>query len=267
MSSGTGPGELTPDGCAVDFYALLTAGPEPRIVHDAVPAGGSILELGCGTGRILRPLAERGHPVLGVDESPAMLAHLGGLPSVCAPIEGLDLGRTFDAVLLASHMVNSLPDLRRAFLATCRRHVDAGGVVVFQQHAPGWFDVAEESDVERDGVRYILRGVQRSRGTVRAVAEYRVGDRTWTQSFTANRIDDLAGDLAAAGLLFDRCLTDDRSWFTARPPSLADLGVVAGQTGPGPASTPRSTEEWGNATASPGFRGGGAGSARTLRWL
>ncbi|MCW2640173.1 MAG: hypothetical protein JWP76_2479 [Dactylosporangium sp.] len=30
---GSGPGELTPDGCAVDFYALLPAGKEPSIVH------------------------------------------------------------------------------------------------------------------------------------------------------------------------------------------------------------------------------------------
>jgi SAM-dependent methyltransferase len=214
---GTGPGELTPDGCAVDFYALLTAGPEPGIVHDAVPAGGSILELGCGTGRILRPLAELGHPVLGVDDSPAMLAHLGDLPSVCAPIEGLDLGRIFDGILLASTMINSPPELRRAFLDTCRRHVDAAGVVACQQHAPDWFDRAAASDAERDGVRYILRDVQRSPGTVRAVAEYRVGDRTWTHSFTAYRIADLAGDLAAAGLRFDRWLTDDHAWFTARP--------------------------------------------------
>ena len=70
---GTGPGEITPDGCAVDFYALLPPMGEPSIVHSAVPEGASILELGCGTGRILRPLADLGHPVLGVDESPAML--------------------------------------------------------------------------------------------------------------------------------------------------------------------------------------------------
>ena len=33
---GTGPGEITPDGCAVEFYALLPAMGEPEIVHDAV---------------------------------------------------------------------------------------------------------------------------------------------------------------------------------------------------------------------------------------
>lgn len=35
--------------------------------------GGPILEMGCGTGRILVPLAEAGHDVTGIDQSPAML--------------------------------------------------------------------------------------------------------------------------------------------------------------------------------------------------
>jgi 2-polyprenyl-3-methyl-5-hydroxy-6-metoxy-1,4-benzoquinol methylase len=69
---GTGPGEITPDGCAVEFYALLPPMGEAAVVHAAVAAGASILELGCGTGRILRPLAGFGHPVVGVDESAAI---------------------------------------------------------------------------------------------------------------------------------------------------------------------------------------------------
>src|SRR5256885_6246035 len=66
----TGPGEITPDGCAVDFYALVPPAGEAAIVHGAVPAGASVLELGCGTGRILRPLATLGHPVLGSTSPP-----------------------------------------------------------------------------------------------------------------------------------------------------------------------------------------------------
>jgi hypothetical protein len=30
---GSGPGEITPDGCAVDFYALLPPMGEPEVVH------------------------------------------------------------------------------------------------------------------------------------------------------------------------------------------------------------------------------------------
>ena len=34
---GTGPGVITNDGCAVEFYALLPTFGEPEIVHAAVP--------------------------------------------------------------------------------------------------------------------------------------------------------------------------------------------------------------------------------------
>lgn len=44
-------------------------------LSDLAP-GGRVLELGVGTGRIALPLAERGHPVVGVDTSPEMLTHL-----------------------------------------------------------------------------------------------------------------------------------------------------------------------------------------------
>jgi SAM-dependent methyltransferase len=217
---GTGPGEITPDGCAVEFYALLPAMGEAPIVHAAVPAGASILELGCGTGRILRPLAELGHPVLGVDESAAMLARAAGLPTVCSPIETLRLDRTFGAVLLASTMINTNPEQRHAFLATCRRHVSPDGVVVIQQTTPRWFSDGERpSQREVEGIRRVIRTVRRTERYVDVEVEYHVGDRTWTHAFRPHQIrePELTGDLGTAGLDFGRWLTDDRSWFTAVP--------------------------------------------------
>ena len=40
----------------------------------AAPAGGAVLELGCGTGRVSLPLARSGAAVVGIDRSSAMLA-------------------------------------------------------------------------------------------------------------------------------------------------------------------------------------------------
>ena len=116
--AGTGPGPITNDGCAVEFYARLPTMGEPEIVHAAVPPGASILELGCGTGRILRPVAALGHPVTGADDSLDMLARSPDLPTECSPIQTLRLDRGFDVVLLASTMINADPVTRQGFLAT-----------------------------------------------------------------------------------------------------------------------------------------------------
>ena len=54
---------ITPDGCAVDFYALMPALGEPAVVHDAAGPGATILELGSGAARVTHPLVALGHPV------------------------------------------------------------------------------------------------------------------------------------------------------------------------------------------------------------
>lgn len=46
----------------------------PFYLELARQAGGHVLEIGCGTGRLLLPLAQAGHRVSGVDVSPHMLA-------------------------------------------------------------------------------------------------------------------------------------------------------------------------------------------------
>jgi SAM-dependent methyltransferase len=212
---------ITPDGCAVDLYAQLPDFGEPAIVHDAVGPGASILELGCGTGRLTHPLVALGHPVVAVDESPEMLERVRDAETVRARIEGLALGRRFDAVLLASHLINA-PDeaTRRAFMAACRDHVAGGGCVVVQQHPPDWFAAAAEGERTSEGMTFRMRDVSRpAPNLVAATVEYLVGDQRWTQTFTSMRLDDseLAATLADAGLRLDRYLTENRSWFRAVP--------------------------------------------------
>jgi SAM-dependent methyltransferase len=245
---------------------------EPEVVHAAIPAGASILELGAGAGRVTRRLVELGHPVVAVDESPEMLARIReaapgtraearsaetgtpspgtgttpaeagttptqALPTQALPVEGrvetvrariqeLDLGRRFDAVLLASFLVNTPDDgLRGRFLAACRDHVGEGGCVLVQRHAPGWFDEAAEGERTSGGVTFRLRDLRRpGPGLLAATAEYRVGERVWTHAFTARRLDDaeLAAALAEAGLAVDAYLTGDGSWVRAVPASRGD---------------------------------------------
>lgn len=46
----------------------------PFLLNLATETGGQVLEIGCGSGRLLVPLARGGHTVTGVDSSPEMLA-------------------------------------------------------------------------------------------------------------------------------------------------------------------------------------------------
>jgi SAM-dependent methyltransferase len=217
---GTGRGAITDDGCAVELYLRFPHQGEADLIHAAVPAGAAILDLGCGTGRIAHPLVDLGHPVTAVDSSADMLAHVRGAQTVRSQIADLRLGRTFDVVLMASHLVNTVDDARRhALLDAAARHLAPGGVLVAEQYPPSWFDEVRDRAGGRIGdVRADLTEVHRNGDVVSATVRYRAGDGLWTQTFDALRLTDetLRGELRRAGLAFDRWLSDDRSWFTAR---------------------------------------------------
>lgn len=220
MSAGTGRGAITADGCAVEVYVLLPPMGEAEIIADVVTANARILDLGCGTGRIAHELIARGYSVVGVDQSAEMLAHTRGFATVEGPIAGLQLGEHFDAVLLASNLVNTADDEdRRAILAAAAEHVAADGVVVAQWEPPEWFDRAGNGTVGSAGpVQMQLVDVHRDGDLLSATVRYWAGDELWTHAFTTRRFDDAAlrRELRDAGLSFDRYLCDDRSWFAAR---------------------------------------------------
>jgi trans-aconitate methyltransferase len=144
---------LAPDGSPIAVYLTLPGDDEAALIDAAIPSSAAILELGCGVGRVSRPLVARGHSVTGVDNSDAMLAHASKLPgveTVLADIATLDLSpRTWPAVILASRMVNdeSGPD----FLAAASRHLTAPGMLLVERHEPGWIDAAAPSVVHLGG--------------------------------------------------------------------------------------------------------------------
>ncbi|MFF5259601.1 class I SAM-dependent methyltransferase [Actinomadura viridis] len=215
---GSGPGAIAPDGSAVEFYAAMPPDRDSAaLVHGAVPPGAAILELGAGAGRVTRPLLDLGHPVVAVDESADMLARIEGAETVRSAIEDLDLGRTFEVVLMMSFLICYGP--RRELLETCRRHLAPGGRVIVQRETAGWFDSAGPSEWERQGVRYRLFDVVRhGPDLLSASMEYRLGERAWVHSFTSRRLGDeeLEEVLADAGLRLDGFLDESRGWFTAR---------------------------------------------------
>ncbi|MFC7815098.1 class I SAM-dependent methyltransferase [Streptomyces sp. NPDC057367] len=218
---GTGPGAITPDGCAVELYARLPAGAEPDIVAAAVPKGARILELGSGVGRMTHPLLERGFDVTAVDESAEMLERVRGARAIRSPIEDLDLGERFEAVLLASFLVHAGDrEVRRGLLRTCARHVRQDGCVLIQREGPDYHSDLPRERVDPRGFTVRIVSSEPVGDGVNSVrAEYEFPDAVWTQTFRARPMTDTQFEeaLSEAGLRADRVLTDDGTWVRAVP--------------------------------------------------
>lgn len=135
--------------------------------HEDVPflremarrTGGPILELMCGTGRVLLPLAEEGYQITGVDISPAMLAiargHLAeaGLAERVALIEAdvrsVDLpANSFGLAFVAVNSFMHLEEVRDqlAALTNVRRALTRRGLLVLDLFNPDPIEIAREDN-------------------------------------------------------------------------------------------------------------------------
>ena len=217
---GTGPGALTPDGCAVELYARLPVGDEPDVIAAAAPPPARLLELGTGAGRMTHALLVRRFEVTAVDESPAMLERIHGARTVASPIETLELDDRFDVVLLASFLVHAGdPQVRRGLLETCRRHVADDGCVLVQREGADWHDQVPRETTRGDGVVRVLSSDDVGDGVRSVEVEYVFPDARWTHTFRSRPLSTEAFEQALqdAGLGIDRYLTPDRTWVQARP--------------------------------------------------
>ncbi len=124
-------------------------------VEEALAAGGPVVELGVGSGRIAVPIAEGGVRVIGVDSSPGMLAvcrrraEAAGVSELVDLREG-DLRRppVHEHVPLVTAPFRSLLHLesdaaRLDALAAARDLLVPGGRLVFDVFAPSAADIAQ----------------------------------------------------------------------------------------------------------------------------
>jgi SAM-dependent methyltransferase len=95
----------------------------------------SVLDAGCGTGRVGRELARRGLDVAGVDLDDVMLAtarrKAPDIPWHTADLATVDLSRTFDAIVAAGNvMIFLTPGTEAQVLANLARHLHLGGLLI-----------------------------------------------------------------------------------------------------------------------------------------
>jgi ubiquinone/menaquinone biosynthesis C-methylase UbiE len=122
---------LNPWGASDDFYL------------DLVMRTGAVLDVGCGTGSILKRARDAGHPgrLVGVDPAPAMLAVARRRPDIAwhqATAAEMPWDAAFDLAIMTGHAFQSLisdADVRDA-LAAIRRGLVPGGIFAFETRNP-----------------------------------------------------------------------------------------------------------------------------------
>jgi SAM-dependent methyltransferase len=135
----------------------------------AVDSGGPVLELGCGTGRILLPIAKAGVSCIGVDPSEPMLAMLRAksppscLELACQPMETIEFGdRRFPLVTAPFRSLSHLLDVETqiATLQRIRRHMAPGGLFAFDLFDPKLERLAIVDEPEALAATFLEEGIE-----------------------------------------------------------------------------------------------------------
>jgi len=122
----------------------------PFYLEYAQQKGSPILEIACGTGRVLIPLAEAGYDMWGIDSSPAMLAKaqrkISALPEdvrkrthlVQADMTDFHLDMKFPLVLIPfrSFLLLLTVDDQIQTLKNIRKHLSGEGALIIDLFAP-----------------------------------------------------------------------------------------------------------------------------------
>ena len=136
------------------FYDRFSTGIDGDVafyVEEARKAGGPVLEIGCGTGRIMVPIAESGVPIIGLDRAPAMLEIARGkvagrsagtrqrIRMVESDMRAFDLDQRFNLVVIPYRTFNYMlsEEDQRSTLMRINDHLYDRGRLVFDVMAPG----------------------------------------------------------------------------------------------------------------------------------
>ncbi len=211
---------------------------------------GSVLDLGCGTGRLTVTLPRADCHVVGVDPAAAMLdvarAKPGGaaVSWIVGDARTIRLERTFDLVLLTGHafQVFLTVEDQKAVLRTIAAHLTRQGRFIFDSRnrlveewrewtrAKSLQTLAHPLHGEVDAWHEVSYAPQTDIATYETHYATKDGRRTFsaTSQIRFAPLDELANSIAAAGLTVDQWFGD---WlgtpYTPASPEIIPLGRLA----------------------------------------
>jgi SAM-dependent methyltransferase len=138
------------DAAFYDYYLLGLEGDVQFYVEEAQKAGSPVLEIGCGTGRILLPIAQSGISIVGLDRAPAMLAILrhklsklnldaqNRVELIEGDMRDFSLGQRFNLITIPYRAFLHLltPKAQRQALECIREHLADDGRLIFNIFDP-----------------------------------------------------------------------------------------------------------------------------------
>jgi ubiquinone/menaquinone biosynthesis C-methylase UbiE len=150
--------------------------------------GGQVLDVGCGTGRLLLDYMMDGVEIDGVDNSPEMLAlcrkrarELGLKPTLFQQsMEELDLPRRYQIIFVPSSSFQLVTDLNSAKRTMNRfyQHLESGGLLImpfmliWHQGTPLETDWVQDAEKERPEDGFVIRRWSRARYDVKNQLEH-----------------------------------------------------------------------------------------------
>ncbi len=138
--------KLYSDAWSAELYSHVMAARGDDIpfwLSLAERAGGSVLELACGAGRVLLPFARAGHECVGLDLSSHMLSVFrrkleaeseevqSRVELVESNMSDFHFDREFSVIFIANRSFQALPTRadQRSCLEACQRHLKPGGLL------------------------------------------------------------------------------------------------------------------------------------------
>lgn len=217
------------EGFFAEFYDILHSSYDADIkmyLNLARDYGDPVLELGCGTGRLLIRLAAAGYAVTGLDLSPDMLtrcqekldmegeATAKRATLIQGDIRRFQLGRKFNLIMAACNTIlhcTTAHDLLDVF-AMARDHLAPGGVFVIDFSIPN-----VKAMIESSGEEEIFEVIHPTKGS-RIVDTYRVAFDFVRQIET---IDTHLEEWDGRVLLRSACARSERGIYFPREVALA----------------------------------------------